>query len=199
MVMTKLVRIVFGTLVLCLGVATIVWAQGTAEDNLKQKNIKLPPPGSSVGTYVEAVRTGNLLFLSGHGPIAVDAAGVIISGPPNLIGVKAGPGQGPGAMKVGKDLTAEQAYMAARRTGLNLLATTRATLGSLDKVKRVVKVFGMVNAAPGFTDLPKVINGCSDLMIEVFGEKIGAHARTAVGVAELYGVPMEIEMVLEVE
>ena len=121
---------------------------------------------------------GNLLFVSGHG---------------------AGPswyGKG----KVGKNLTLEQGYQAAREVGLNLLATTRVALGSLDKVKRVVKVLGMVNVAPGFTDTPKVINGCSDLFVEIFGEAIGKHARSAVGMAELpFGIPVEIEMVLEVE
>ncbi len=186
-----------------LAVSGTAWAQtqATAEDNLKQKNIKLPPLGESVGTYVEAVRAGNLLFLSGHGPMAV-AGGIIVSGPPGLIGAPFKPGtpaSGKGG-KVGKDYTPEQAYGAARLTGLNLLATARAELASLNKVKRVVKVFGMVNVAPGFTDVPKVINGCSDLMIQVFGDKIGAHARTAIGVAEIYGnSPVEIEMVLEVE
>ncbi len=191
--------------ILALGIVpvTVSWAQtqGTAEDNLKQKNITLPPPGEPIATYVGAVRSGNLLFLSGHGPVAV-SGGVVVSGPPGLIGAPFKPG-GPQLVKsgkVGKDYTLEQGYGAARRTGLNLLATARAALGSLNKVKRVVKVLGMVNAAPGFTEMPKVINGCSDLMIEVFGDKIGAHARSAVGVSELYGnSPVEIEMVLEVE
>ena len=94
----------------------------------------------------------------------------------------------------------EQGYQAARSVGLNLLANARANLGSLDKVKRVVKVLGMVNSAPGFTDQPKVINGFSDLMVEVFGEAIGKHARSAVGMAELpFSIPVEIEMILEVE
>ncbi len=125
----------------------------------------------------------DLLFLSGHGPMPSDfKSGAIRKG------------------KVGKDLTVEQGQQAARATGLALLATMRASLGSLDKVKRVVKVVGFVNSAPGFTDQPKVINGCSDLMIEIFGEKIGAHARSAVGVADLYfDIPVEIEMVVEVE
>jgi enamine deaminase RidA (YjgF/YER057c/UK114 family) len=102
--------------------------------------------------------------------------------------------------KVGRELSIEQGYQAARETGLNLLATTRAALGSLDRVKRVVKVLGMVNSADGFGDHPKVINGFSDLMVEVFGEEIGKHARSAVGMAGLpVGIPVEIEMVLEVE
>jgi enamine deaminase RidA (YjgF/YER057c/UK114 family) len=101
---------------------------------------------------------------------------------------------------VGKELTLEQGALAARAVGLNLLATTRAALGSLDKVKRVVKVLGMVNSAPGFAEQPKVINGFSDLMVEVFGEAVGKHARSAVGMAELPGhIPVEIEMILDVE
>jgi len=152
-------------------------ATGGAEDNLKQKNIVLPPPVTPVANYVPAVRVGNLLFLSGTGPDPSTPRG-----------------------KVGKDLTLEQGYQAARSVGLNLLATTRATLGSLDRVKRVVKVLGMVNSAPGFSDQPKVINGFSDLMVEVFGEAIGKHARSAVGMAELpFNIPVEIEMILEVE
>jgi enamine deaminase RidA (YjgF/YER057c/UK114 family) len=150
---------------------------GSAEDNLKQKNIVLPPPTTPVANYVPAVRVGNLLFLSGSGPDQSTPRG-----------------------KVGKDLTLEQGYQAARSVGLNLLATARANLGSLDKIKRIVKVLGMVNSAPGFTDQPKVINGFSDLMVEVFGEAIGKHARSAVGMAELpFNIPVEIEMILEVE
>ena len=150
---------------------------GGAEDTLKQKNITLPPPVTPVANYVPAVRVGNLLFLSGSGPDQATPRG-----------------------KVGKDLTLEQGYQAARSVGLNLLATARANLGSLDKVKRIVKVLGMVNSAPGFTDQPKVINGFSDLMVEVFGEAIGKHARSAVGMAELpFNIPVEIEMILEVE
>ena len=147
------------------------------EENLKKLGITLPAPPTPVANYVTSVRVGNLLFLSGHGPTAGAPAG-----------------------KVGKDLTVEQGYQAARQTGLNLLATARAALGSLDKVKRVVKVLGMVNSAPGFADHPKVINGFSDLMVEVFGEAIGKHARSAVGMAELpNNIPVEIEMILEVE
>jgi enamine deaminase RidA (YjgF/YER057c/UK114 family) len=156
------------------------WSQAPngAEARLKEKNIQLPTPPAPVANYVGAVRTGNLHFLAGTGP-----------GPEWL-----------GKGKVGKDVTLEEGYQAARVTGLYLLATTRQALGSLDKVKRVVKVLGMVNSAPGFTDQPKVINGFSDLMVEVFGEAIGKHARSAVGMAELpFGIPVEIEMVLEVE
>jgi enamine deaminase RidA (YjgF/YER057c/UK114 family) len=170
-------------LILVVMVAFVVpgsaWAQsvGSAEETLKKKNINLPAASSPVANYVPAVRVGNLLFLSGAGP-----------GPNDLRG------------KVGRDLTLDQGYQAARATGLNLLATTRAALGSLDKVKRIVKVLGMVNSAAGFTDQPKVINGFSDLMVEVFGEGIGKHARSAVGMSELpFNIPVEIEMIIEIE
>ncbi len=170
-----------GLLMLCF-LPTTTWAQ-TAEENLRQKGIILPKPTPAVGNYVPAVRSGNLLFLSGHGFARSD----VTSGK-----VKFG--------KVGKDLSDEEGYQAARLVGLYLLTSTREALGSLNKVKRVVKVLGMVNSAPGFTAQPKVINGCSDLMIEVFGDKIGPHARSAVGMAELpFGIPVEIEMILEIE
>ena len=169
----------FRALVLAVVSAGTASAQttGGAEETLKKKNILLPAPPSPVANYVPAVRVGNLLFLSGSGPDPSTPRG-----------------------KVGKDLTLEQGYQAARSVGLNLLANAKANLGSLDKVKRVVKVLGMVNSAPGFTDQPKVINGFSDLMVGVFGESIGKHARSAVGMAELpFGIPVEIEMILEVE
>ncbi len=168
-----------GVQLLMLATASVAGAQTAprAEENLKKKSITLPTPPTPIANYVTSVRVGNLLFLSGHGPSASTPAG-----------------------KVGKELTLEQGYQAARSTGLNLLATARAALGSLDKVKRVVKVLGMVNSAPGFADHPKVINGFSDLMVEVFGESIGKHARSAVGMAELpNNIPVEIEMILEVE
>jgi enamine deaminase RidA (YjgF/YER057c/UK114 family) len=152
-----------------------------AEARLKELNITLAEPAKPVANYVGAVRVGNLLFVSGHGPLRPD-------GKPTSTG------------KVGRDLTVEQAYAVAREVGLNLLATTRVALGSLDKVKRVVKVLGMVHSADGFGQQPQVINGFSDLMVEVFGEAIGKHARSAVGMAELpMGIPVEIEMILEVE
>lgn len=165
-------------LLVCISAGTVsAQTTGGAEDNLKQKHITLPPPATPVANYVPAVRVGNLLYFSGAGP---------------------GPSTPKG--KVGKDLSLEQGYQAARATGLNLLATARATLGSLDKVKKIVKVLGMVNSAPGFAEQPKVINGFSDLMVEVFGEAIGKHARSAVGVAELpFNIPVEIEAIFEVE
>jgi enamine deaminase RidA (YjgF/YER057c/UK114 family) len=152
----------------------------SAEGRIKELGITLPDPPKPGGNYVPGVRVGNLLFLSGHGPSRVD-------GKPSARG------------KVGRDLSAEDGYKVAREVGVNLLGTARALLGSLDKVKRIVKVLGMVNSAEGFGEQPKVINGFSDLMVEVFGEQ-GRHARSAVGMAELpSGIPVEIEMILEVE
>ena len=154
-------------------------AQGamTAEARLKEKNITLPPPPAAIANYVGAVQVGNLLFASGN---------------------TAGP-DGPKG-KVGKELTVEQCYDAARQTGLRVLSTVRATLGTLDRVKRIVKVLGMVNSADGFGDQPRVVNGFSDLMVDVFGEAIGKHARSAVGMAGLPGnACVEVEMILAVE
>jgi enamine deaminase RidA (YjgF/YER057c/UK114 family) len=152
----------------------------SAEARIKELGLSLPQPPKPGGNYIPGVRVGNLLYLSGHGPSRVD-------------GVPAARG------KVGRDLSVEEAYKVARDVGINLLGTARSLLGSLDKVKRVVKVLGMVNSAEGFGDQPKVINGFSDLMVEVFGEN-GRHARSAVGMAELpSSIPVEIEMILEVE
>jgi len=152
----------------------------SAEGRIKELGLTLPDPPKPGGNYVPAVRVGNLLFLSGHGPSRVE-------GKPSARG------------KVGRDLSTEDGYKVAREVGVNLLGTARAMLGSLDKVKRIVKVLGMVNSAEGFGEQPKVINGFSDLMVEVFGEQ-GRHARSAVGMAELpSGIPVEIEMILEVE
>ena len=151
-----------------------------AEATLKSRNIALPTQSTPMANYVSAVRTGNLLFLSGHGPVRTE-------GKPSARG------------KLGKDLSTEQGYKVAREVGLSLLASARTSLGSLDKVKRVVKVLGMVNSAEGFQEQPKVINGFSDLMVEVFGETIGKHARSAVGMAELpFGMAVEIEAVVAV-
>jgi len=152
----------------------------SAEGRIKELGLTLPDPPKPGGNYVPAVRVGNLLFLSGHGPSRVE-------GKPSARG------------KVGRDLSTEDGYKVAREVGVNLLGTARSMLGSLDKVKRIVKVLGMVNSAEGFGEQPKVINGFSDLMVEVFGEQ-GRHARSAVGMAELpSGIPVEIEMILEVE
>ena len=154
-------------------------ATGTAEQRLRERGIELPKVMAPVANYVPAVRTGNLVFLAGTGPVKPD--GAFATG------------------KVGKDVTIEEAYGHARLTGLMLLATLRAaTGGSLDSVTRVVKLLGMVNCGPEFTDHPKVINGCSDLFVEVFGDK-GRHARSAVGMPSLpFNISVEIEAIFEV-
>ena len=145
----------------------------SAEQKLKELGIELPTIPRAGGNYVHAQRSGNTLYLSGKVPS-------------NAFG------------KVGADLTVEQGYAAAREVGLFQLAVLRNTLGSLDRVKQIVKVLGMVNAAPDFGKQPQVINGCSDLMIEVFGEK-GRHARSAVGMGSLpRQVAVEIEMIVDV-
>ena len=131
-----------------------------------------------MANYVPAVSTGNLVYLSGKGPIQSD--GTMMSG------------------KVGSDLDLVQGYEAARLVGIQLLAALREHLGDLDRVSQVVKVLGMVNSSPDFEDHPKVINGCSDLLVSVFGEN-GKHARSAVGMGSLPGqIPVEIEMIVEV-
>jgi enamine deaminase RidA (YjgF/YER057c/UK114 family) len=151
----------------------------TPESRLAQLVITLPPVPPPVASYVNAVRTGNLLYTSGKGPLPVN--GRLPTG------------------RVGVEFTVEEGYQLARSTGLALLATLRAELGTLDRVKRIVKVLGLVAAPPEFGDHPKVINGCSDLLIEVFGEA-GRHARSAVGVSSLpFVTPVEIELVAEVE
>lgn len=152
---------------------------GDPEARLEELGIVLPKPTAPVANYVKAVRSGNLVFLSGHGPYRSD--GTLVTG------------------KLGRDLTQEEGYEAARLTGIALLASLKSEIGQLGKVRRIVKVFGMVNADPSFTDMPQVINGCSDLMVEVFGER-GRHARAAVGMASLpVGIAVEIDMVVEVE
>ena len=141
-------------------------------------DIELPPAPPAAGNYQLLKRHKDLVFLSGHGPIE---NGELITG------------------KVGADLTLEEGVHAARVTGLNLLATLKAELDELENVVSVLKLLGMVNVAPGFNELPTVINGCSDLMVEVFGEKIGKHARSAVGMAELpFGMAVEIEAIVAV-
>jgi len=152
-------------------------APNGAEARLKALNITLPPDAAPAANFVNSVQTGKLLFLSGNtaGPAWV------------------------GKGKLGKDLTVEQGREAARQAGLIMLTKIRTALGSLDRVKRVVKVLGMVNSAEGFGDQPLVVNGFSDLMVEVFGEA-GKHARSAVGMAGLPGnSPIEVEMIVEFE
>jgi len=148
------------------------------EKRVKELGISLPAPPKPVANYVPAVRAGNLLFVSGHGPY--NDGKTIISG------------------KLGRELTIEEGYKTARNVALNCLASIQATLGDLNKVKRVVKLLGMVNCTEDFKDQPKVINGASDLLVEVFGDA-GRHARSAVGMQSLpNGIPVEIEMILEV-
>ncbi len=149
------------------------------EQRLKELGIELAKPTSPMANYVNAVRTGNLLYLAGKGPG--------LPGKPLPVG------------KVGRDFTIEQAYGHARETGLSLIAVMKAELGDLDRVKRIVKMLGMVNAVPEFGNQPEVINGCSDLFVEVFGDR-GRHARSAVGMGSLpRGIPVEIEVIVEVE
>lgn len=149
------------------------------ESRLEELGIVLPEPTTPVANYVKAVRSGNLVFLSGHGPYRND--GTLVTG------------------KLGRDLTIEEGYEAARLTGIALLSSLKNEIGDLGRVRRIVKVFGMVNSDPSFTDTPKVINGCSDLLVEIFGER-GRHARAAVGMASLpVGIAVEIDMVVEVE
>lgn len=151
----------------------------TAEARLAALKLELPPAPKPVAVYKIANRVGNLLYLSGHGPLKADRS--LILG------------------KVGKDLTVEQGYEAAKQTGLAILATLKDTLGSLDKVQRVIKTFGMVNCTDDFVDQPKVINGFSELMKAVFGDDAGVGARSAVGHNSLPGgMAVEIECIIEV-
>jgi enamine deaminase RidA (YjgF/YER057c/UK114 family) len=157
--------------------------QGKIEKRLAELGITLPPvwgvpPGMN---FIMAVQTGNLLYTAGHGPIG-DGGRLAYRG------------------KVGAEVSVEDGYQAARLTGLNLLATLQKELGSLDRVVKIVKVLGMVNAVDGFEKQPAVINGASDLFVEVFGAEIGKHARSAVGMGGLPGnMPVEIEMIVEVK
>lgn len=154
-------------------------ASETPEDRLKKLGIELPKASTPVANYVNSVQTGKLVFLAGKGPKKPD--GEYITG------------------KLGQDLEIEQGYEAARLVAINQLAVLKADLGDLSRVKRVVKVLGMVNAAPDFTSHPEVINGFSDLMVEVFGEK-GKHARAAVGMGSLpRNIAVEIEAIIEIE
>ncbi|MGI9422171.1 MAG: RidA family protein [Hyphomicrobiaceae bacterium] len=149
------------------------------DQRLNELGIVLPPAPEPAGNYVGGVQVGSLLFMSGCGPRKTD--GSSITG------------------KVGDDLSTEEAYEAARIVGLNMLANIKATVGDLDRVKRVVKVLGMVNAAPDFKQHPKVINGFSDLMVEVFGDS-GRGARSAVGMGSLPSqIAVEVEMIVELK
>jgi enamine deaminase RidA (YjgF/YER057c/UK114 family) len=148
------------------------------EARLQELHITLPTPPKPMAKYKPAVVVGNMLYVSGHGP----ADGKPMSG------------------KLGAELTTEQGKEVARRVGLNILATVKNTLGSLDKVKRLVKTLGMVNCTPDYKDQPLVINGYSELMAEVFGDDAGVGARSAVGHVALPGqIPVEIEAIFEVQ
>lgn len=151
----------------------------TPEERLAELGLALPQTPPSIANYVGAVKTGNLLFLSGKGP--------------DLVGGRRWSG------KLGAELTVDEGYEAARDCMLNLLAVVRDELGELSRVRRVVKLLGMVNSTAEFVDQPKVVNGASDLLVNVFGDK-GRHARSAVGMHSLPGgIPVEIEMIVEIE
>ena len=149
------------------------------EARLKALGIELGDPAPPVANYVRAVITGNLVFLAGHGPTQAD--GTFATG------------------KVGSDVTIEQGYEAARLTAVSLLTSLKKEIGDLGRVRRIVRVFGMVNAVEGFGQQPEVINGASDFLVEVFGDR-GRHARAAVGMASLpRNISVEIEMVVEID
>lgn len=149
------------------------------EARLDELGIELPSPQAPAANYVPAVRTGNLLYLAGVGPAKRSDGRALIG-------------------KVGAELTLEEGYEAARLVCLNIISRLKAELGDLDRVVRVVKLLGMVNAAGDFGEHPAVINGCSDLLVEVFGER-GKHARSAVGMQSLpFGIPVEIEAIVEI-
>jgi enamine deaminase RidA (YjgF/YER057c/UK114 family) len=150
------------------------------ETRIQELHLTLPPAPKPVAVYRTAVQIGNLLYVSGHGPLKSD--GTLIVG------------------CLGKDMELDQGKEAARQTGLAILATLRSHLGSLDKVKRLIKTFGMVNCTAEYKDQPKVINGFSELMKDVFGEDAGVGARSAVGHNALPGgIAVEIEAIFEVE
>jgi len=149
------------------------------EARLRELGITLPEPPPAVANYVRAVRTGSLVFLAGHGPRQ--------GGEYRYLG------------KLGRDLTTEEGYQAARLVMVNCLASLKEEIGDLDRVRRIVKVLGMVNSAPDFTQQPQVINGASDLLTAAFGQERGKHARSAVGMGSLpMGMSVEIEMIVEI-
>ncbi len=159
--------------------ARALQAESDPEKRLAEMGIEMGDAPQPVANYVTAVRTGNLVFLAGHGP-ALPEGGYVTG-------------------KVGEDLTVDEGYQAARLTGISLLKSLKAEIDDLSKVTRIVKVTGMVNSTADFEDHPAVINGMSDLMVEIFGESIGKHARAAVGMNSLpINIAVEIEMVVEV-
>lgn len=153
------------------------YAAAVINERLTELGVTLPPVAAPAGNYVGCVIIDRTAYVGGHGPIAGDT---IVRG------------------KVGADVSLDEARAAARMTGLSMLASLQAALGDLDRVERIVKVFGMVNVAPGFNQMPTVLDGCSDLLVEVFGDA-GRHTRTAVGMAELpFDIAVEIEMIARV-
>jgi enamine deaminase RidA (YjgF/YER057c/UK114 family) len=178
--MKSLTLSIFFFLALTISHATLAQGSYNPEQKLKDMGIEIKEKAPSASKIVSAVRTGNLVFLSGHGPTRPDGT--------NVVG------------KLGADLSVEQGQEAARLTGIQLLTSLKAEIGDLNKVKRVVKVLGMVNSTPDFVQSPAVINGFTDLMLEVFGEEKGKHARSAVGMVSLpNGIAVEIEMIVEIE
>jgi enamine deaminase RidA (YjgF/YER057c/UK114 family) len=150
------------------------------EDRLKELRLTLPKPAKPMARYKMTVQVGNTLYVSGHGPAKLDAGSPVVG-------------------RVGADLSLEQCKECARLVGLNILSTVQAALGSLDRVKRLVKTLGMVNCTADFKEQPQVINGFSELMADVFGEEAGVGARSAVGMGSLPGnIPVEIECIFEV-
>jgi enamine deaminase RidA (YjgF/YER057c/UK114 family) len=150
------------------------------DQNFAQLNLTLPPPPKPLGVYKPFLIVGNLVYVSGHGTVQED--GSLIIG------------------KVGSDLDADQAKMAAQQVGLAILATLKKNLGSFDKIKRVIKVLGMVNATPDFEKHPFVINGCSELFAKVWGNENGVGVRSAVGMGSLPdNIPVEIEAIFELQ
>jgi len=161
-----------------VGESTGIDSNYNPEERLRELNITLPTPPQPVANYVNGVRAGNLIFLAGKGPKYPDGR--------ELTG------------KLGGNITIDQGYEGARQTAINQLSVLKEMLGDLNKVKRIVKVLGLVNSSPNFIDQPRVVNGFSDLMVDVFGEK-GKHARAAIGVNSLpRGQAVEIELVVEV-
>jgi len=169
--------LIFTLVILSLGASA--QTKTDPEKKLKELGITLKKPPTPIANYVPAVQVGKMVYLSGQGPIKDD--GELIKG------------------KVGAEITLEQAQEAARLAGIRLLEALKGQIGDLNKVKRIVKVLGMVNAVPTFDQQPKVINGFSDFMVEVFGQN-GKHARSAVGVGSLpSNIPVEIEMIVELK
>ena len=152
--------------------------QQTPEENLLKTGLTLPPAPKPAGVYKPLLQLGNLIYVSGHGPVLEE--GILIKG------------------KVGFDINADAAKLAAKQTGLTILATLKANLGSLNKIKKVIKVFGMVNCTLNFEKHPFVINGCSELFAEIWGSEKGVGVRSAVGMGSLPdNIPVEIEAIFE--